>query len=147
MVRKAIQVANIGERLAALTPIAMRGPHTSDAEVADAFTTLADFRDGGIFVGGFTGDSGWEIHPKGDEIVQILAGATELTIMHDDGPETFELTAGMLIVVPRGHWHRFDSRSGVSLMTATPQPTTHTFVDDPRGVDLGPLSEGAASSE
>ena len=24
-----------------------------------------------------------------------------------DGPESFEMRAGMLIVVPQGHWHRF----------------------------------------
>jgi len=132
MARVAVQSANIMEQVALKTPIKGRGAHTTEAEVDAAFTALADFRDGGVFVGSFSGDSGWEIHPKGDEIVQILDGATQLTIMHADGPEIFDLRAGMLLVVPKGHWHRFSSDNGVTVLTATPQPTMHTFAEDPR---------------
>jgi len=57
--------------------------------------------------------------------------------MTEDGPQSLALTAGMLAVVPQGAWHRFDSPDGVSLMTATPQPTEHltVTVDDPRTLD------------
>ena len=36
--------------------------------------------------------------------------------------------------MPQGIWHRFEAPDGVSLMTATPQPTEHLTVDveDPR---------------
>ena len=67
-----------------------------------------------------------------DEIVQVLAGATTLTIITDEGPQAVEMTAGTLIVVPQGCWHRFNAKEQVTVMTATPQPTEHTFVDDPR---------------
>ena len=40
----------------------------------------------------------------------------------------------MLLVVPRGCWHQFVSEHGVKVMTATPQPTEHLHVDDPRKV-------------
>jgi hypothetical protein len=38
--------------------------------------------------------------------------------------------------VPQGMWHRFESAGGVTLMTATPQPTDHPTVDveDPRTI-------------
>ena len=42
-------------------------------------------------------------------------------------------SAGMLIVVPQGHWHRFEAPGGVTLLSATPQPTDHTSAADPRG--------------
>ncbi len=87
-----------------------RGKAASAAEQSDAFITLAPYRDGGIFSGSFWGESQWERHQKGDEIVQILDGATTLTIMTDDEPRFLEMTAGMLIVIPQGHWHPRASR-------------------------------------
>ena len=66
--------------------------------------------------------------------MHILDGAATLTIMTDSGPESFAMTAGMLIVVPQGHWHRFHAPAGVTVLTATPQPTDHTAATDPRTV-------------
>jgi hypothetical protein len=43
-----------------------------------------------------------------------------------------EMTGGMLVVVPRGCWHRFQSQEGVTVLTMTPQPTEHTVKEDPR---------------
>ena len=70
-----------------------------------------------------------------DELVHILEGRATLTIMTDDGPQSFEMTAGMLIVVLQGHWHRFNAPERVTVLTATPQPTDHTFAADPRIVE------------
>ena len=52
----------------------------------------------------------------------------------DSGPQEQELRAGMMVVVPQGMWHRFESADGVSLMSITPLPTDHPEVDveDPR---------------
>lgn len=95
------------------------------------FATLAAFRDGGIFAGSFEGDSAWERHRKGDELVQVLAGRTRLTILTDEGPQVLEMTAGMLTVVPQGCWHRFSAPEGVTVLTATPQPTDEMTDGDP----------------
>ncbi len=108
---------------------------TTEADAAAAFAELAPFGDGAIFAGGFSGESPWERHPKGDELVHILDGAARLTIMTEAGPEVLELSAGMIAVVPQGHWHRFLAPDGVTLMTATPQPTDHSFAEDPRTED------------
>ena len=103
-----------------------------DTDVGDTFAVLSRFRDGAIFAGTFSGQSDWERHRQGDELVQVLDGAATLTILTDVGPESFALSAGMLIVVPQGHWHRFDAPGRVTVLTATPQPTDHTRGADPR---------------
>ena len=109
-----------------------RSKATTEAQAGAAFATLATFRDGGVFAGGFSGESPWERHQNGDELVHVLDGATTLIIMTADGPQSIEMTAGMLTVVPKGHWHRFHSQDGVTVLTATPQPTDHCLAEDPR---------------
>ena len=113
-----------------------RRPESTEAErkATGAFITLAPFRDGNIYSAKFSGDAAWERHPNGDELVQIVDGATTLHIMTESGPQSFELSAGMVAIVPQNTWHRFHSPDGVSLVTATPKPTEHLTVDieDPR---------------
>ena len=129
-----IRTVDLNRDLAGLVKLEGRGAHTTEEEAQASFMTLADFRDGGIFAASFSGSSGWERHLKGDELVQIVEGETRLEVIVDDEIESHELTAGMLLVVPQGCWHRFTSEHGVKVMTATPQPTEHLHVDDPRGL-------------
>ena len=67
---------------------------------------------------------------------RIFAGAVDgsgiFDILVDEVMQSLELSAGMLVVVPQGCWHRFESESGVKVLTITPKPTQHTHVDDPR---------------
>jgi mannose-6-phosphate isomerase-like protein (cupin superfamily) len=113
-----------------------RRPDMLEAErkASGAFATLTPYRDGNIFSAKFSGDGAWERHPNGDELVQVIEGETKFHIITDEGPQTHTLKAGMLVVVPQGAWHRFESRDGVCLITATPKPTEHLTVDveDPR---------------
>ena len=125
-----IKAVDIKAELAGL-PVLDGRSETTEAEAEAAFATLAPFRDGGIFAGSFSGESPWERHPN-DELVHILAGATTLTLMTDAGPQKLEMSAGMLTVVPQGTWHRFHAPDGVTVLTATPQPTEHSFAEDPR---------------
>jgi mannose-6-phosphate isomerase-like protein (cupin superfamily) len=130
-----IKAVRIDERISGLTALTNRGEHTTEADVEAAFATLGvgDFRDAGVFLGTFDGNAGWERHLKGDELVHVLAGATEFDIIVDDERQTLDLSAGMLMVVPQGCWHRFRSPDGVTVLTATPRhDEEHTFVDDPR---------------
>jgi mannose-6-phosphate isomerase-like protein (cupin superfamily) len=57
--------------------------------------------------------------------------------MTEAGPQSLSLKAGMVAIVPQNTWHRFEAPDGVSLMTATPQPTEHltVTVDDPRTLE------------
>ena len=110
-----------------------RTPQTTAAEREEnrALARLMPYRDGTIFIAKFAGSGIWERHPKGDEIVQIIDGTTTLHVISDGRSEAFTLSAGAFVVIPQGAWHRFESADGVSLMTATPQPSEFTTVDDP----------------
>src|SRR5882724_12885024 len=129
-----IKVVDIKAGLAGRPVLHGRDKDTTEAEAKEAFAVLAPFRDGSIFAGSFSGESPWERHRKGDELVQVLEGATMLTIMTESGPQSFKLAAGMIIVVPQGHWHRFHAAERVTVLSATPQPTEHTRAEDPRAV-------------
>ncbi|HEY4168347.1 MAG TPA: cupin domain-containing protein [Reyranella sp.] len=117
-----------------LTMLQGRTPQTTGSDRKGSSAQLAPYRDGSIFTTKFNGIGAWERHPRGDEFVQILEGATTLDLETAGGIEAIELKAGMIAVVPQGAWHRFRSPAGVALMTVTPLPTEHirTDTDDPR---------------
>jgi quercetin dioxygenase-like cupin family protein len=127
-----VKAVDIQAALATRPVLRGRTPETPEEETAEAFATLAAFGDGGVFAGSFAGDSAWERHAKGDELVHVLSGEATLTVLTDNGPQVLEMKAGMLAVVPRGCWHRFQAPDGVTLLTATPQPTDHSTAEDPR---------------
>jgi uncharacterized cupin superfamily protein len=127
-------VLDLNAELAKLTMLRGRTPQTSRAEREGSSAQLAPYRDGAIFTAKFAGEGGWERHRNGDELVHIIDGAATLHLITEEGPQTVALRAGTIAVVPRGVWHRFDSADGVTLMTATPQPSDHppVHVADPR---------------
>jgi len=134
-------VIDLTAELATLTMFEGRSPQTTSDDRPGSSARLAPYRDGALFTSRFSGKSSWERHMKGDELVHVLDGSTTLEIVTGDGPpQSYALRAGMVAVVPQGAWHRFQSSQGVTLMTATPQPTDHIRldVDDPRGVALQP---------
>ena len=71
-----IKAVDIKAELSGRPVLGARGKDTPEAEAREAFAVLAPFRDGSIFAGSFSGESPWERHQKGDELVQILEGAT-----------------------------------------------------------------------
>jgi len=140
-----LTIIDLKAQLAKLNMLRGRRPEMTEADRkgSGAFATLAPFRDGNIFSAKFAGDGAWERHPNGDELVQVVDGSTTLHIMTEAGPQSHKLSAGMIVIVPQGAWHRFHSPEGVSLVTATPKPTEHLTVDveDPRTLD-GPQLSG-----
>lgn len=132
-----LTILDLNTELAKLRMLRGRTPETPPAEREGAFARLAPYRDSAINVAKFSGEGPWERHPNGDEIVQVVDGATTFHLMAEDGPQSHELKAGMVVIVPQGKWHRFEAPDGVTLMTTTPQPTQHlTFaIDDPRTLD------------
>jgi quercetin dioxygenase-like cupin family protein len=117
------------------------GARMGDATFASTpFTRLAAFNHGGLFVGRFTGRTPWERHRNGDELVQVLDGEVDLTVMTARGPVQTTLRRGAVVVVPRGLWHRQHACTEVTLFSATPTPTDLSFADDPRttGRTAGP---------
>ena len=56
-----------------------------------------------------TFDADWpmsEMHPNGDEVVCLLAGAVTFILELGEGSKEIELTSpGSFVVVPKGTWH------------------------------------------
>ena len=115
----------ITEAFEDLVFLARRTPGMAQEDMRDAFARLADYRDGAIFIGHYAGNSEWERHGAGDEIVVVIEGETTLFILDGDGEVAHCLSAGRLIVVPRGAWHRFETPRGVKILSVTPPPTEH----------------------
>jgi quercetin dioxygenase-like cupin family protein len=82
-------------------------------------------------VGRFTGRTPWERHRNGDELVQVLDGEVDLTVMTARGPVQTTLRSGAVVVLARGLWHRQHARTEVTLFSATPTPTDLSFADQP----------------
>ena len=95
-----------------------------------AYNMLGDYRDGAVFVGHWAGQSEWERHSAGDELVMVIDGATTISLLTDGEEHPCHIAAGCFVVVPQGVWHRFDTPDAVKLLTVTPQPTDHQ-VDRP----------------
>jgi uncharacterized cupin superfamily protein len=112
--------------VAALTFLPDRRPTTTPDEARDAFVELSGYRDGGIFVGHWAGESEWERHTVGEEVVMVIEGETTIFFRTDEGEQSAPLGAGDLVVVPQGTWHRFETPDGVKLLSVTPQPTDHS---------------------
>ena len=47
----------------------------------------------------------WEMHPAGDELLFMLQGNATFVLELSDGLKEVVLSAGRLLVVPKGAWH------------------------------------------
>jgi len=108
------------------------GTVTTAEEDAAAFPRLASFNDGAIYVGRFSGQTPWERHPDADELLYVLDGAVDITLLAADGAAQVSVAAGSAFVVPRGLWHRQLARKGVTLLAAVPDNSEISEADDPR---------------
>jgi len=86
------------------------GPDARRVEVGPDFWQTIDQRDdlAERLVAIFAYDAdwnSWEVHPDGDEIVVLLAGAVDLVLDLPGGERTVELRDRSAAVVPRGVWH------------------------------------------
>ena len=134
------KAVDIRAALAGLPILRNRRPETPESETGASFAVLAETQEGGVFAGSFEGESAWERHGNGDELVQVLEGEARLTILTDGGPTVLAMKAGMVTVVPKGHWHKFNAPTGVTVMTMTPQPTEHSMAADPTQEGVPPKS-------
>jgi mannose-6-phosphate isomerase-like protein (cupin superfamily) len=98
----------------------------------DAVLGPFDFHGCVCGVASFVGQPPWERHNAGDELLHILAGETELTVLTDDVAETRRLKPGDVALVPEGRWHRNHAATGVTLLFMTPREGGEHSWDDPR---------------
>ena len=108
-------------------------PGTSGAE-AEATMLPVDVLNGSM-VGlvRFGGETPWEIHRAGDELLHVLEGEVEVTVLAGDGPVRAVLRPGSVFVVEKNLWHRQHARPEVALLFATPmEGNEHSWEADPR---------------
>ena len=80
-----------------------RTPQSTREETRGSVARLADYRDGLLLAIKSAGKDHWERHLAGDELIHILDGTKTLEIVCDAGPpKSFELRAGMIVVIPQG---------------------------------------------
>ena len=109
------------------------GTTTTRQDADAAFGTVASFNRTTLTVGRFVGETPWERHPDGDELLHVLDGKGIVTVLTDDGPVRVPIRAGSVFVCPQGLWHRQNAPQGVTTLYAT--PLLHgevSFADDPR---------------
>lgn len=129
-----VALINVTAELAKLKTLQGLTPQTTLAQ-GEGFARLAPYRDSNIFAFKSSGKTAWERHPDGEELVQIVEGRTILDIVTDDGPpQSFEVSAGMIAIVPKGAWHRARFPDGTTLISVTPGQTEYVQldIDDPR---------------
>jgi mannose-6-phosphate isomerase-like protein (cupin superfamily) len=82
-------------------------------------------------VAAFKGRPPWEFHGAGDELLLILSGESELTVLEDGDRIVRTLSPGQLVIVPQGHWHSNDAPGGVTMLWITPSEGNEHSWDDP----------------
>jgi quercetin dioxygenase-like cupin family protein len=88
-----------------------------------------------IMVTKFAGLAPWERHPDGDELILVLEGGGDITVLTDDGPVRSELRPGRLFVCPKGLWHRAHAQPAMIALYVTPLAGgEHSWAPDPRTV-------------
>ena len=107
-------------------------PHlniTSDTTGEDADAAVRNVaKIGNLTLGvmSYTGQTPWERHPDGDELLLALDGEVEVTALTDDGPVTRKLRAGEAFVCPQGLWHRQFAEKSVSMLYGRRSGTAST---------------------
>jgi len=82
-------------------------------------------------VAAFRGRPPWEFHGEGDELLFILAGSSELTVLDHDQRTVRMLLPGQLALVPQGHWHSNNAPGGVTMLWITPSEGNQHSWDEP----------------
>ncbi len=85
-------------------------------------------------VSAFKGRPPWELHRAGDELLFILSGRSELTVIEGGPPTVRTLSAGQLAIVPQGHWHSNDAPGGVTMLYITPSEGNEHSWDEPTDI-------------
>jgi quercetin dioxygenase-like cupin family protein len=106
---------------------------TTDAEADAAVRTLTTLGPATVGVMRYSGLTPWERHPDGDELLHVLDGEVDVTVLADEGTRHVIVPAGSIFVCPRGLWHRQLPRPSVTMLYGTPSRTTEvSWADDPR---------------
>jgi mannose-6-phosphate isomerase-like protein (cupin superfamily) len=114
-------------------PQLLVSPTTTPEDALASMRELGSLNECTLGVIRFSGETPWERHPGGDELLHVLEGEVDLTVLTDSGPVDATIGQGSIFVVPRGLWHRQRPRPSVTLLFATPvEGGEHSWAEDPR---------------
>ncbi|WP_266156560.1 cupin domain-containing protein [Dyella silvatica] len=123
-----IEKKSLADTLKRLTYLAERTPEMAFNGGSElAFLKVAPYRNGAISVGYYSGNTEWERHPGGDEIVMSIEGSTTLVFLVNGEQQRISLNTGELVVVPQNCWHRFEGSRHLKVLGVTPEPTEHSL--------------------
>jgi quercetin dioxygenase-like cupin family protein len=108
-------------------------PEVTQKQAMAAIHSFGTFNGCMLGITRFSGLTPWERHTEDDELLHVLEGEVEITVLSDTGMDAVAAAAGSVVVVPRGLWHRQHARTGVSLMFVT-GATDVSWTDDPRTI-------------
>jgi quercetin dioxygenase-like cupin family protein len=118
--------------IAALLPKLSRlniSDRTTEKEAGAAMCVLTPFNQCMVGVVNFVGQTPWERHPD-DELLHVLEGEVEVTILTLEAVEKVILKAGSIFVVPRHLWHKQFASEGVKLLFITSQEGNESSTEE-----------------
>jgi uncharacterized protein YjlB len=95
------------------------------AQGGASFWMLDRFNGGNAWIGQYQGESPWEMHPEGEELIAVLDGSVDFILESGDGLQTVTVAAGEVLVIPRGTWHCHVCHGQVRSLGATSGRTEH----------------------
>ena len=105
--------------------------NTTEADAMAAIRPFGELNKCLLGVTRFSGLTPWEHHPDADELLYVLEGTVDVTLLTDEGPLSTAVRAGAVLVVPRGLWHRQHAHHCTTLLFAT-GATNISWAEDPR---------------
>jgi len=100
---------------------------TSDLDIEEAMKAmkiLGGFNQCMLGLVRFTGDTNWERHPEGEELLYVVSGKTNIKILENDKTTNIAAEKGQIVVIPKGVWHTQKPEPEVTLLFATPAEKT-----------------------
>lgn len=104
--------------LSATLPLLNVSEATTEEQAMSAVHRIAQLEGCTVGVTHFSGLTPWERHPQ-DELLFVLEGAVEVTVLDKDEMLNSTVNAGSVFVIPKGLWHRQLPQPTVKLMFIT----------------------------
>jgi len=107
------------QALSADLPLIQISKATTEEEAMAAVRGFSQFDGRMVGVFHFAGLSPWERHPDQDELLYVLDGEVEVTVLSEGGASNCTVRAGSVCIIPKGLWHRQLPKPAVKLMFIT----------------------------
>ena len=108
------------EQLIRQMPANHVSPDIDAVSAARCMELLGSFNGSAMGLVSFEGETGWECHPAGDELLYYLEGEAQIRLITETGEVTRTVRKGDVAQIPKGLWHTQRTISPVRLFFITP---------------------------